>query len=317
MTWEDKKKDFLRSIGARRHTGTRKNYRVAIEKFEEFWKNTRGTPLPEPENITVRDLEDYLIYMKTEEKLKTNTIIKRLGNLIRFLGRARNPNVAYFYDIIPRREEPPKEYYTEEEIKTILNLYGENDIYEFMHKVYLYLFVFTGARKSEIQNLRWGDVLWDKNYIVVKGKFSKTRTVYLDARIKNILKRYKKIHEAYMNYRAALGQNITDRLFFVERKGKIEELGENAFSISIKKRAEKAGIQHFNIKKFRSTYVKMMHDARVPTEWVARQLGHSSTRITRKYYHDFDVDVMEEAHKKVKFFDDITGDEDKGGDENE
>ncbi len=241
MTWREKKEDILRSIGARRDAGTLKNYRVAVEKFEEFWKKKRGTPLPEPEYINIRDLEDYLTYMKNEEKLKTNTIIKRLGNLIRFLGRARNPNLAYFYDLIPRREEPPKEYYTEEELKIILNLYGEGDIYELMHKVYLYALVFTGCRKSEIQNLRWGDIIWDKNHIVVKGKFKKVRTVYLDPRLKKILRKYEKIHRAFMQYRIALGQNTTDRLFFIVKDGKIEDPGENSFLITIKKRAEKQG----------------------------------------------------------------------------
>ena len=112
-----------------------------------------------------------------------------------------------------------------------------------------------------------------------------------------------------MKYRLTLGLNTTDRLFFLIKNDKIIEPGENSFLISIKKRAEKAGIKHFNIKKFRSTYVKIMHDAKTPTEWVARQLGHSSTRITRKYYHDFDVAILEEAHKKVKFFKEVEEDE--------
>ncbi len=302
MSWIEKKREILRSIGARRDPGTLKNYRVAVEKFEEFWRKEKRTTLPDPEYITVRDLEDYLIYMKKKENLKTNTIIKRLGNLIRFLGRARNPNLAYFYDLVPRRDEPPKEYYTEEELTTLLNLYGESNIYELMHRVYIWALVFTGARKSEIQNLKWDDILWDKNQIIVKGKFKKVRTVYLDPRLKKLLEKYKKTHEAFMNYRLSLGQNITDRLFFLIKRDKIVEPGENSFLIAIKKRAEKRGIKHFNIKKFRSTYVKIMHDSKTPTEWVARQLGHSSTRITRKYYHDFDVDILEEAHKKVEFF---------------
>jgi integrase len=309
LSWEEKKKDILRSIGARRDRGTLKNYRVAVEKFEEYWKKEKREPIPDPEYINVRDLEDYLIYMKSKEGLKTNTIIKRLGNLIRFLGRARNPNLAYFYDLIPRREEPPKEYYTKEELKILLNLYGETSIYELMHRVYIWALVFTGARKSEIQNLRWDDILWDKNKIIVKGKFKKVRTIYLDPRLRKLLAKYKKAHEAFMKYRLSLGQNITDRLFFIIKRDKIVEPKENSFFITIKKRAEKMGIKHFNIKKFRSTYVKIMHDAKIPTEWVARQLGHSSTRITRKYYHDFDVDILEEAHKKVEFFKEIEEEE--------
>ena len=56
MSWEEKRIVTLRSIGARRDHGTLKNYRGAVEEFEECWKNIRETSLPEPENITVRDL---------------------------------------------------------------------------------------------------------------------------------------------------------------------------------------------------------------------------------------------------------------------
>ena len=309
MSWKEKKVKIIRSLSAKRKPNTMRNYRVAVEKFEDFWEKVKGTPLPDPEDITLEDLEEYMIYMRSVEKLKTNTIIKRIGNIIRFLGRARNPNLSYFYDIIPRREKAPKYYYTEEEIKKILSLYGEENIFEFMHKVFLYLLIFTGARKSEIQNLRWDDIFWDKNEIRVVGKFSNIRTMYMDPRLRKILLRYKKAFDAYMNYRLMLGQNITDRLFFLERKGKIIDPKENSFFIPIKKRAEKAGIRHFNIKKFRSTYVKVMHDVNVPTEWVSRQLGHSSTKITREFYHDFDVSRMKEAHERVELFKEIGGGE--------
>ena len=309
MSWDEKKEKIIRSLSAKRKPNTMRNYRVAVEKFEEFWEKVKKVPLPDPADISVEDLEEYQIHMRAEEELKTNTIIKRLGNLIRFLGRAKNPNLAYFYDLIPRREKTPKYYYTEDEIKKILSLYGEENISEFMHKLFLYTLVFTGARKSEVQNLRWDDIFWDKNEIRVVGKFSNIRTIYMDPRLRKILLRYKKAFDAYINYRLMLGQNVTDRLFFLEKKGKIVEPKENSFFIPIKKRAEKAGIRHFNIKKFRSTYVKLMHNANVPTEWVSRQLGHSSTKITREFYHDFDVDRMKEAHEKVNLFREISEDE--------
>ena len=140
------------------------------------------------------------------------------------------------------------------------------------------LLLYTGCRKSEIKNLKWSEVEGD----TLRLADSKTgpRTVYLSADARAVIERQGK---------------GSGRFVFPSPVNPGRPHG-NCLKLWNRVR-ERAGLSGVRLHDTRHTYASQAVMKGVPLPVVARLLGHSHVRMTMRYAHVGDRDVIEAAER--------------------
>ena len=140
------------------------------------------------------------------------------------------------------------------------------------------LLLYTGCRKSEIKNLQWSEVKRD----TLRLADSKTgpRTVHLSADARAVIDRQRQGHSPFVfpspvNPGKPLGQNLA--LWNQVRK--------------------LAGLSDVRLHDMRHTYASQAVMTGIPLPVVARLLGHSQARMTMRYAHVGDREVIAAAER--------------------
>jgi integrase len=137
--------------------------------------------------------------------------------------------------------------------------------------------IYAGLRKGELQRLRWEDVHFDRNEIIIlEAKSKKFRVVPLHPDLKKALKPLRKKKGECFDM--ANQRRILDRVF---RKARIRDLDKK-----------------WHI--FRHTFASHCVMSGVDLTTVKEYLGHANIETTMKYAHLLPTH-KQEAIKKVKF----------------
>ena len=134
----------------------------------------------------------------------------------------------------------------------------------------------TGARVSEISNIKKENINLNTGVIRIKGKGGKERYILIGERsVLELLKRYYE-----QNY-----ENIKQSgYFFVNRDG--ERFSEQSIRLMIKRYAKNAGIErNITPHMFRHSFATYLIEEGVDISCVQRILGHSSIKTTQIYIH--------------------------------
>lgn len=153
----------------------------------------------------------------------------------------------------------------EEEARLFENMIGN----ELLQRI-IYVALHTGLRRGEIFNLRWEDLDFSRNRIVVrKTKSSTERFVPMNAEIKNVLFPIKE----------------TNGFVFPSPRtgGKLFDLKKG-----FRKAVDDAGIVNFRFHDLRHTFATRLSDNNVDVVVLQRILGHSDVRTTMIYTHAAD-----------------------------
>lgn len=133
----------------------------------------------------------------------------------------------------------------------------------------------TGARVSEIANLREDMINLDSGIIRIKGKGEKERVIQIcNAEAINILKRYSKLY----------GNKIekAEGHFLVNRFRK--KLSEQSIRGIVKKISQKSGVtKHVTPHMFRHSFATLLLEKDVDIKYIQTMLGHSSITTTQIY----------------------------------
>ena len=153
----------------------------------------------------------------------------------------------------------------EEETKLFKNLKG-NELLQRIVQVALH----TGLRRGEIFNLRWEDLDFSRNRIVVrKTKSSTERFVPMNMEIRNVLFTIKE-----MNGFVFPSPRTGGKLFDLKK--------------SFRKAVDDAGIVNFRFHDLRHTFATRLSDEGVDVVVLQKLLGHSDVRTTMIYTHAAD-----------------------------
>lgn len=133
--------------------------------------------------------------------------------------------------------------------------------------------LFTGARYGELTNLRAGDYLAGEHAIVIRQ--SKTGKVL----VQPLTDEGSKFFDSVTVGRAR------DALIFERTKG--EGWSKSDQARPMREAAERARVEGVSFKVTRATYGKLLLLATKDIELVAKALGHSDSRITRKHYAQY------------------------------
>nr|WP_294678919.1 site-specific integrase [uncultured Blautia sp.] len=142
----------------------------------------------------------------------------------------------------------------------------------------VHLMLDAGLRSSEVINLRFCDLMFDKNIIQIwKGKGSKTRLLILCPRLKVNIMKYCVL---YRNY-TQLPENTR---VFIQMK-KHEPINSNVLKQFFSRLKKKTGIERVHPHLCRHTFATSYILGGGSLEMLRLLLGHSDYDVTRMYLH--------------------------------
>ena len=150
----------------------------------------------------------------------------------------------------------------------------------------------TGARVSEISNIKKENINLNTGVIRIMGKGGKERYILIGERsVLELLKRYYE-----QNY-----ENIKQSgYFFVNRDG--ERFSEQSIRLMIKRYAKNAGIErNITPHMFRHSFATYLIEEGVDISCVQRILGHSSIKTTQIYIHvasKKQAEILQDMHPR-------------------
>jgi site-specific recombinase XerD len=144
----------------------------------------------------------------------------------------------------------------------------------------------TGARVSEIANLKFKDVDFNNGCLHVLGKGNKERIIPFGRRVAKILLRYRVKHRPE--------PMCTDRFFLISDG---RPMTVNRIEHLVRQYGSKAGIERCYCHKFRHTFAVTYLRNGGDVFSLQKILGHSSLEIVKLYVNLADKDVKE-CHKK-------------------
>jgi len=219
-------------------------------------------------SITEKDIEQYIKFCKDKNN-KPITINTEIAYLRACFQRALRwkylkENPFQYVDFLSYHKDNPHYLPTLEAVDRIFEAIGDDKVYRLAFALY----IFTGARRSEIHRLEWKDITSDtitfrerKNYHVL--------TVPIMPKLREILDEYS------------------------PGVGRIFSMSIDMLGWSIKKYLRKAGYGEHKPHDLRHTFATYLLNAGVSMEVVGSLLGHSSLQATQIYAH-----VLQEQKKQ-------------------
>ena len=301
---------FLLNISAAgRSYNTIRNYRMDLERFSEFINN------PDIHQITPKQIEEFLQWFKDEyrvthvgttqitpRKISKKTLSNAHGALGVFWKWAtKEYQIPNPFSVQPVKVYPkPVSPLSEEEAKKLLSACKQSyknpkdkKPYSSIRPTYkrdkaiLLTFLDTGIRVSELCNIRVGDCSLDDGRIIVTGKGSKTRFVYIGKVALKAIWSY--LLERYPN-----SQPEKDAPLFVNRNG-IHPLTRNGVLQLVKRLGESVNVPDVFPHKFRHTFaIEFLRNGGNVFE-LQQLLGHSDLEMSKRYAQIAQVDLERSA----------------------
>lgn len=183
---------------------------------------------------------------------------------------------------------------TREQLRRLLDAPGRA-----RDRVQTYLLVFTAARMSEIQHLRWRDVDFDRREIGSRGKFGKTNVIPMHEQLYAALRRWQVEQRRESEQHPQLAAALADpERAYVLLTDAGKKLAHSTISKQLKWRAARVGLlahadassvgdenkSRISPHVLRRTFATLALNDGTPLEAIAEMLNHASIDTTRKHY---------------------------------
>ena len=295
---------FLQWLEAERRYSplTVRNYRRDIGDFLS-WRGVTCDSF-EPRDIMREDVEEWIIYLSDERKLKATSVnrtVASLRTLWRWLmhhGHVERDVVSMIRSTKTPRRLPvfvPDSRMTEiiDGIKEDLR---SGDFVRVRDAVVVVLFYTSGMRLAELHQVNVGDISADFSHIRVLGKGNKERIVPLIAPVQEILKKY-------------CGQKSSQNICIDQKKALIlsekeERLSQRTLQRIVDRVLKASGVQgKTSPHVLRHTFATHLLNMGADLRDIQELLGHSSLKATQVYTHN-DVErlkaIYAEAHPRER-----------------
>jgi len=266
---------------------TLKAYGTDLNQFKDFLQSS--CHLSEIEQVTKMELRDFLGSLSG---LKPKSVKRKLAATKVFL------NFLEFEDKVPvnpfrkmririKEEKKLPSVMNVREITGILKKAYDNrqgkpeESYSYFESirniVVIELLFSTGARVSEIANLKIQNIQLDTGSILIKGKGNKERIIHVCNREPiMLLKKYSSLRKNRMNN--------SDENFLINRFSR--KLSDQSIRNIVKKFVSKAGIgRRITPHVFRHSFATLLLEKGVDIRYIQTLLGHSSIVTTQLYTH--------------------------------
>jgi integrase len=218
------------------------------------------------EDIIPADIEKYI--NSRLSKVKNSSINREVDVIRRLFSLAienkklkESPCVAIKK---LRIDNPPERYLTKEEENKLLAACNP------IMKAIILTALHTGGRQNEILSLKWSDVFFDENYLVLLNtKNNRPRRLPLTKTLKKALKNLPKLSE-YVFTSPVTNSRYTEV--------------KTTFGRAVKR----AGIPHITFHKIRHTTASRLDEEGVDVVTIQKILDHAELRTTQGYIHTTD-----------------------------
>lgn len=302
-TFGDFASEWLASIVV--ETSTMENYRPHISWWSKQFEGKR-----------VDQITPMMIQKAVAERARTLSAKTVNNTLIPLRGVFKAAEAEGLIEKSPtdkiknlKFQKPSPDPFTREELEQIIDYMGRYP--EPIWAFYAFAFL-TGLRGSEQHGLRWGDIDWKANKIIVrravvrgkeKGtKSNRERYVDLSPRALDVLRRMRKHtqmrgddHEVFCNPATAKAWKQDD----------LQSRLDTYWYPTLRA----LGIRRRISYQTRHTYATTLLMAGVNVAYLARQLGHKTAKVTLERYARWldDTDGGAEAGKAARVFEDEDG----------
>jgi site-specific recombinase XerD len=165
---------------------------------------------------------------------------------------------------------------TEEEERTLLSTYDENNPGDCRSKAIFLLMLDTGLRLAEVAQLQLANVDLDNGFLLVMGKGRKERSVPFGYTTEKVLRKYVTFFRPDPAT-PGIGE------FFLSPDG--YPLTERALPMVFARARKRTGIKRLHAHLLRHTYGVRAQEGDMPTITLQHYMGHSSSRVTERYVH--------------------------------
>lgn len=178
-------------------SNTIKSYKDTITQLITYFENNK-IDYSNIQNIDYDVINNFLLYLEKENNLSVSSRNQRLSAIHSLFKYIQKRELSYFDKCsqilsIEYKKTPTTivSYMSMEEIKILLSIPNIKNDNEFRHLMILTLLYETGARVSELINIKLKDInLMNKPYIVLHGKGNKTRSVPISKVVLNMINVY-------------------------------------------------------------------------------------------------------------------------------
>lgn len=286
--------DYIRTI--RNYSDlTEKNYLADIEEFEEYLKKNKI----DFKNISYQDITKYNKYLKEELNLSSASLGRHLSSLRSFYNYLLSEGIIdtnpFKLVSTPKKAQKLPNYMKYSEFEEMINT-CTNDPLGIRNKCLLEVLLATGARISEIINIKLNDMDLSNQEIKVLGKGNKERIVFLNEHAVDSINDYLN-NSRYI----LLGNKQSDKLFINHVGGELTDRGVRTILDNIIKQSS------LNIKvtphMFRHTFATMLLNEGCDLKSVQELLGHVNMSTTQIYTHltsDYIKEMYLHSHPRSK-----------------
>lgn len=233
------------------------------------------------EQVTEKNVKDFLLYGRTEKHWKSNSYITFYMSLSVFFKwcikegyMKQDPTLDIEMPKVEKRL-PPK-LTKQDALKLLEVIYNYPYDYKFLrfrnHAIFA-MFMFAGLRKNELLHLKCTDVdIENLSIFVSQGKGSKDRVVPMSYTLAQTLKRYaidrKRLNKTCPEFFVSLNRNSGYTASGLKRL--VEQM-------------RKASKLNFTIHKLRHTFATLMLEGGCDIYSLSKMMGHSDIKTTTIY----------------------------------
>lgn len=266
-------------------------YSYDIKKFLDYLHRFR-----KDRAVDVVTSEDIVAFLKQQQEMNisTRSRARELAALRQFFGYLRDEGRI---KVNPAdKVEPPEirrtlpDYLTVDEIRSLFNVFDENDPYEIRDRAIFEMMYSSGLRISEACAVKMSDVDLDNLMIVVRGKGGRERLIPFGEQSKQVIDDY------LTNSREVILKDRTSEYLFISKKG--ESLNRKSVWRLLKKYIARTGItKTVTPHTFRHSFATHLIENNADLRSVQELLGHLDIATTQIYTH-MAASQLKEVHRK-------------------
>ncbi len=240
---------------------TQRTYLQHFKEFLLFFYESH------PVEISETEIRNFILYLIEKRKLSKSTQNQAINAIKFFYEKVMMQERTVYYLERPIRDKKLPEVLSQEEVMLIFEALDN-----IKHKAMLMLIYSAGLRRSEMLNLRIGDVDFHRNIVFIRGgKGHKDRQSVLSQNLVPMLQHYLKEYQPGF-------------WLFEGQKG----LRYSASSLQqvLKQATTKAGIKKFvRLHMLRHSFATHLLESGTSTRYIQVLLGHESPKTTEIYAH--------------------------------
>jgi site-specific recombinase XerD len=240
---------------------TIRTYLQSFKEFLQFYNDTEVTELSEPE------IRNYLLYLVEQKKLSRSSQNQAINAIKFFYEKILGEERKVYHLERPMRERKLPEVLSQLEVMQIFEA-----VNNLKHRVMLMLIYAAGLRRSELLNLRIGDVDLNRNMVFIRGgKGSRDRQSIMAESLGPLLRQYLiEFNPGFWLFEGVRGERYSATSLQMVLKTAVRNAG-------IKKKVRLHMLRH--------SFATHLLEAGTSTRYIQVLLGHQSAKTTEIYAH--------------------------------